>query len=71
MRQPLDQTRHDIFTTTVFRCYFVADVQDILPILGGQILVGRLGYGALNVSKSPANSYARVVPASTSEVRAL
>ena len=43
MRQPLDHTRHGILGTTIFRRHLVADIHNILPVLGGEILVGRLG----------------------------
>ena len=43
MRQPLDHTRHSILSTTIFRRHLVADIHNILPVLGGEILVGRLG----------------------------
>jgi hypothetical protein len=44
MRQPLDHTRHGILGTTVFPGHLVAHVHDILPVLGGEILVSCLGY---------------------------
>jgi hypothetical protein len=43
MRQPLDHTRHGILGTTILRRHLVADIHNILPILGGEILVGRFG----------------------------
>jgi hypothetical protein len=46
MCQPLDHTRHGILGTTVLRCHLIADIHYVLPILGGEILVGRLGYMA-------------------------
>ena len=43
MRQPFDHTRHGILCATIFRRNLVADIHNILPVLGGEILVGRLG----------------------------
>jgi hypothetical protein len=44
MRQPLDHTRNGILGTAVFSRHLVAHIHDIFPVLGCEILVGRLGY---------------------------
>ena len=44
MRQPLDHTRHGILGAAFFPRHLVADIHNIFPILGGQILVSCLSY---------------------------
>ena len=44
MREPLDHALHDLFGPIVIPADPVAQVDDSSPILGGEVLVGRLGY---------------------------
>lgn len=44
MRQPLDHARHSVLSAAVLRRHLVADVHDILPVLGGEILIRGLCY---------------------------
>jgi hypothetical protein len=44
MRQPLDHARNGIFGATILCRHLVADIHNIFPILGSQILVSRLSY---------------------------
>jgi hypothetical protein len=44
MRQPLDHARNSIFSATILCRHLVADIHNIFPILGGQILVSCLSY---------------------------
>jgi hypothetical protein len=43
MCESFDHGGHYIFATTLTRRYPVADIEDVLPVLGGQVFVGRFG----------------------------
>lgn len=47
MRQPLDHTRDGVLGAAILSRHLIADIHDVLPVLGGEVLVGRLGCTAL------------------------
>lgn len=50
MRQSLDHAGHDILAAILFTVYFITNIHNILPVLGGEVLVGRLSYEDSRIS---------------------
>jgi hypothetical protein len=47
MRQPLYHGGDCLLGTSIAAADFVADIEDIFPVLGGQVLVGCFRYGSV------------------------